>query len=149
MHFSQCLTAKKLLVSYGKIWGYDPFFLAGYPSGALLDADNKAWELFVFLFSPLSEGFAFKLYFILFFLMYPFLLYGAARNFGLSRSDGIIAAILAILFFYLSPAIDCVSWGMISWVFVSYLSIYIFSFFYKWFDYFALRIGRASCRERV
>ena len=41
MHFSQCLSAKRFLVSEGKCWGYDPFFLAGFPRGALVNADNK------------------------------------------------------------------------------------------------------------
>jgi len=131
--------AKHFLLSEGKTWGYDPFFLAGYPRCALLDADNKAWELFVILFSFLSEGFAFKLYLILFLLGYPFLLYFAARNFNLTRKESIIAPILAMLFFFLSIAIDCVSWGMVSYVFVSYLSLYAFSIFYKWCNYSALR----------
>ena len=45
MHFSQCLSARRFLSSSGRNWGYDPFFLAGFPRGALVNADNKAWEL--------------------------------------------------------------------------------------------------------
>ncbi len=58
MHFSQCLSAKRFLSLFGKCWGYDPFFLAGLPRGALVNADNKAWELFFSVLSPWSEGFA-------------------------------------------------------------------------------------------
>ena len=136
MHFSQCLSAKRFLSSFGQCWGYDPFFLAGYPRGALVNADNKAWELLFFIFAPLSKGFAFKLYLILFLLLYPFFLYAAARNFNLSRGASLIASVLAILFFYLSMAVDFVSWGMLSYVFMCYFSIYIFSLFYKLFEHF-------------
>ena len=146
MHLSQCLSTKRFVSSFGHCWGYDPFFLAGFPRGALVNADNKAWELFFYLLSPLSEGFAFKAYLILFLLLYPFFLYAAARNFNLSRSVSVIASVLALLFFYLSIAIDFVSWGMVSYVFMSYFSIYLFSLFYKllecftWKRYFMLAL---------
>ena len=136
MHLAQCLSTKRFLSSFGHCWGYDPFFLAGFPRGALVNADNKAWELFFYLLSPLSEGFAFKAYLILFLLLYPFFLYAAARNFNLSRGVSVIASLLALLFFYLSIAIDFVSWGMVSYVFMSYFSIYLFSLFYKLMECF-------------
>lgn len=136
MHFSQCLSTKRFLATDGKCWGYDPFFLAGFPRGALVNADNKAWELLFLVLSPLSEGFAFKAYLLLFLLIYPFCLYGAARNFNLSRGVSVTAAVLAVLFFHLSIAIEFVSWGMLSFVFVCYLSLYLFSLFYKLFENF-------------
>jgi hypothetical protein len=139
MHFSQCLSTKRFLLSEGKCWGYDPFFLAGYPSGALVDADNKGWEMFFFIFSPLSEGFAFKLYLILFLFLYPLFLYGAARNFNLSRGESITATILSMFFFTLSIAMDFVSYGMVSYVFMCFFSIYLFSLFYKLFEDFTWR----------
>jgi hypothetical protein len=71
MHFSQCLSTARFFSSAGKCWGYDPFFLAGYPAGTLVNADNKAWEIFFLLLSFLPEGLAFKLYLMLFLLLYP------------------------------------------------------------------------------
>lgn len=136
MHLSQCISTKRFLTSFGKCWGYDPFFLAGLPRGALVNADNKAWELLFSALSPLSEGLAFKAYLILFFLTYPLFLYGGARNFNLSRGVSVIASALAVLFFHLSIAIDLVSWGMLSYVFVCYLSVYLFSLFYRLFEQF-------------
>ena len=134
MHFSQCLSTKRFLSSDGKCWGYDPFFLAGLPRGTLVNADNKAWELLFFALAPLSEGFAFKAYLILFLLLYPLLIYAAARNFNLSRDISVIGSILGVLFFHLSIAIEFVSWGMLSFVFVCYLSLFVFSLFYKLFE---------------
>ena len=136
MHLSQCISTKRFFTSFGKCWGYDPFFLAGLPRGALVNADNKAWELLFSALSPLSEGLAFKAYLILFLLTYPLFLYGAARNFNLSRGVSVLASALGVLFFHLSIAIDLVSWGMLSYVFVCYLSVYLLSLFYKLFEDF-------------
>jgi hypothetical protein len=137
MHLSHCVSTKRFLLSQGKCWGYDPFFLAGYPSGTLVDADNKGWEMLFFILSPLSEGFAFKFYLILFLLVYPFLLYGAARNFNLTKGTSLIASVFSICFFLLSIAMDFVSYGMLSYVFMCYFSIYLFSLFYKLFENFS------------
>ena len=41
-----------------------------------------------------------------------------------------------MLFFHLSIAIDFISWGMVSYVFASYLSIYLFSLLYAVFEHF-------------
>jgi len=139
LHLSQCLTSKRFLASWGRCWGYDPYFLAGYPSGALANADNKAWELFFFLLSPLLGLFAFKLYLILFLLLYPLFLYAAARNFNLDRGPSLIASVLGMLFFHLSLPIEFVSWGMLSYVFMVYFSIYLLSLFYKLFESFTVK----------
>ena len=140
MHFSQCLSTKRFLSSDGKCWGYDPFFLAGFPRGTLVNADNKAWELFYFIFSPiLGEGFAFKAYVLIFLLFYPLFIYGAARNCNLLPEISLIASLLAILFFNLSLAIDFVSWGMVSYVFACFFSIYVFSLYYRLFQEFSLK----------
>ena len=132
MHFSQCLSAKHFFLTYGKCWAYDPFFLAGFPNGALVNADNKAWELFYLLFSPLlGYGLGFKAYVIIFLLGYPYLIYGAARNFTLSKEQSFIAAFLAILLCYLSLARIFIYCGMVSYIFALFLSLYALSLFYK------------------
>ena len=93
MHYSECISTKHFLSQYGSCWGYDPFFLAGFPRGALVNADNKAWELWYTVLSRfMGSGRAFKLYVIIFLLSYPFLTYLAARNFNLSREMSLIAS---------------------------------------------------------
>ncbi len=137
LHLTNCMAAKRFMAESGKCWGYDPFLLAGFPRCALVNADNKAWELVYFLFEPLiGSGHAFKLYVLFFLLFFPFFVYGAARNFNLSAGVGLSAAVLSILYFYLSMPHDLVWWGMISYVFVSFFSFYVFSCFYKLFEQF-------------
>ena len=132
MHFAQCISAKYFFLTYGKCWAYDPFYLAGFPNGALVNADNKAWELFYVLFSPLlGYGLGFKAYVIIFLLGYPYLIYGAARNFTLSKEQSFIAAFFAIPLCYLSLARIFIYCGMVSYVFALFLSMYALSLFYK------------------
>jgi hypothetical protein len=138
LHLSECLSAKRFLSTAGKCWGYDPFLLAGFPRGTLADADNKAWELLYWAVSPvMGEGLGFKVYVLLFFLTYPLMIYGAARNFNLSVEQSMLAAFLAILFFHLSLAKDFVSWGMFSYVFAVYFSLYVLSAYYRLLQQFS------------
>ena len=133
LHYYNCLHNKEMLLNFGKTWGYDPFLLAGYPAGVLFAADAKAWELLFFVLSFFfSDGFSFNFYIILFHLVHPFLLYSAARNFDFSKKESLISAFFSFGVLYFTNAIDFVYWGMISFVFVSYFSIFVFSFFFKW-----------------
>jgi hypothetical protein len=131
MHFSQCLSTQRFFERFGKTWGYDPFLMAGFPRGVLVNADNKGWELFYYLLEPLlGRGLAFKLYPLLFLLLYPLFIYGAARNFGCSRAVSLTAACTAVLFFHLSLSIDLFYSGMVSYILVSFFSFYVLSQFY-------------------
>ncbi len=138
MHYANCLAAKQFWLNYGKCWGYDPYLLAGFPRCALVNADNKLWELFVLILSPfLGDGFSFKLYILLLLAFYPLLVYAGARNFTLSREQSIAGAFLSIFFFHLSLPNDMVLWGMVSYVFACFFSLYILSVFYKLLNNFS------------
>ncbi len=139
MHFSNCLAAKKFWKEDFQCWGYDPFLLAGFPRCVLANADNKAWEVFFILLSPvLGEGRAFKFFVVLFLTAYPLLIYRAARNFRLSQTKSVLAVILGMLFFYLSLPKELVRWGMVSYVVACYFSLYVFSRLYLLLEQFRL-----------
>ncbi len=147
LHFAECLSARRFFTSSGKCWGYDPFLLAGFPRGTLANADNKAWELLFWIVSPIAgDGLGFKIYVLMFFLTYPLMIYSAARNFSLSIEQSLFAAFLSILFFHLSLAKDFVSWGMISYVFAVFFSLYVLSLYYRllqtfqWKRYFTVAV---------
>lgn len=148
LHLSECISAKRFLSTEGKCWGYDPFLLAGFPRGTLANADNKAWELLYWTVSSvLGDGLGFKVYVLLFFLTYPLIIYGATRNFNLSIKQSLLSAFLAVLFFHLSLAKDFVSWGMFSYVFAVFFSLYVLSAYYRllqdfsWMRYLAVALS--------
>jgi hypothetical protein len=86
LHFSRAVTADAMLSHYGRQWGYNPFFLAGYPAGTVFDVNNHFIEVFVFLLHRLhvSPPTAFNLLAFLGFFLAPVWTWLSARNFGLS-----------------------------------------------------------------
>jgi len=136
MHYAQCISAKRFLAGFGHLWGYDPFFLAGFPQG-VLHPDIIAWQLFYYAASPvLGPGPAFKVYLLLFFLLYPLCIYGAMRNFSLSRVAALVAALLSVFLFNLTLAVNFFYWGVVSYVIVCFFSLYVLSLFFKLFNQF-------------
>ena len=132
LHYSNALAARTFWSGWGRCWGYDPYLLAGYPSCALANADNKAWELFVMVFAPLvGTARAFKGYLLVFLFFFPLLIYAAARNFELSRAQALCSALLSFLFFYLSLPKDFVLWGMVAYIVTCFFSIYVLSLIYR------------------
>ena len=51
--------------------------------------------------------------------------------------QSLLAAFLAILFFHLSLAKDFVSWGVVSYVFAVFFSMYVFSAYYRLLQHFS------------
>lgn len=149
MHYSQCIAAKRFLSEFGRCWAYDPYFLAGFPRGVLVNADNKAWELFYSLCSPLvGQGRAFKLYVLLFLVGCPLLIYRAVRNFQCSRAEALTAAWFSLFFLFLSTPKDFIQWGMVSFVIMSYFALYCFSRLHVLFEKFTIKnylVATAAC----
>jgi len=132
-HYNQDETVGRFLSDYGQTWGYDPYFMAGYPMGIIFDFNNKASEYFSFLFSFLGTGNAFNLFFLLLYAALPLLMYLSAKNFGGGRAEALIAAALAVFFWATDSSMRWAYYcGMYSFSIISYLSVYVFSLFYKW-----------------
>jgi hypothetical protein len=121
-HYYQIFAAHRLLQESGHLWGYDPFFMAGYPAGVIFDLDMKGAELFCHLFARIGLASAFKMYILLAFLLFPLALYAAARLFGLRPRESIAALGLGLLFWHWGrPLLGHFRWaGMHSYVLASY-----------------------------
>jgi hypothetical protein len=132
LHYSNALAARTFWSGWGRCWGYDPHLLGGFPRCALVNADNKAWELVVLIMGPVvGTGRAYNAYLIAFLFFFPLLVYAAARNFALARPQAAGAALLSFLFFYLSVPKDFVLWGMVAYIVSCFLSIYVLSLLYR------------------
>lgn len=118
----------------GKSWGYNPYWMSGYPDNTIYDVENKGVELLTYASNQmgLDDVIIFKWYLLFTFLVGPFLTYWAARNFGFSRNVSILILVLQIIFWSAIPYIRVmVVTGTYSYVFVSFLSIYILSLLYR------------------
>jgi hypothetical protein len=143
-HYSQIVSVINFSKEDGKMWGYNPFLLAGYPAPVFFGLDQMAWELFVYILSFLPLGVSFKLYVALLLVLFPFLCYFSGRNFGIKEKECVIALIFGILIFYIPTIYEykypivsgaaMVSYGMIGYVFLCYLSLYVLSIFYSFLE---------------
>ena len=92
-HISQTWRVIEGLDGWRRSWVYDVQLLAGAPTGAIFDADNKAWELWTYALWKLgmSKGAAFDLFPLVAHLLVLPVVYGAARLFGLGRGGALFA----------------------------------------------------------
>ena len=118
-------------------WGYNPFFMAGYPSNTIQDLSIKFFEFFALTLSAiaLSPVQWLKLGAFLAMASVPWTMYFAARNlFILDDSKHIVAtaaAILGTVYWWNSLPREMFFYGMIGFPVASYLSILGVSFFYR------------------
>lgn len=134
LHHYHWNTFSSYMDDSGKSWGYNPYWMSGYPDNTIYDVENKGVELLTYYSEKIgiNSVIIFKWYLLLTFLVGPFLTFWAAKNFGFSRKVSFIILILQIIFWTTIPYIRVmVVTGTYSYVFVSYLSIYILSLLYR------------------
>ena len=131
--------AKKFYETSGRLWGYDPYFMAGYPAGTLTDVNNKMAELLACLLAFAHEAVVFKMYCLAILSLGPLLIYHSARNFGLPRPHSLLAASLLVLVWNSYPEIvHYQAFGMVSFLGACYASVWVFSLLYRALDRKAL-----------
>jgi hypothetical protein len=101
-HAEQTWRAIEAMEGWGQTWAYDPQLLAGYPNGAVFEADNKGWELWTYALvkAGVPKATAFNLFLILAHLLVVPVVYAAARLFELSRWEALLAAWLALMIWF-------------------------------------------------
>jgi hypothetical protein len=122
---------------WGKLWGWDPFVLAGQPAGVAEDLTSKGTELFIIGLRSLGvhAGFAFNLFIFLVLVLVPFAGWASARLFGLDRRSSVVATLLWVLLWYFDSFMHWSWWlGMITWCFASYASVLLLALMYRAFE---------------
>jgi hypothetical protein len=124
-NYYRIFAAHRLLSDGGRLWGYDPFFMAGYPAGAVFDPDTRGSELFVHAFSFLGLPYASKAYILLVELAPPLLVFAAARLAGLRSGAALLAALLATVHWHWGrPFLGYLRWaGMHSYLLAAQLAL--------------------------
>ncbi len=134
LHFHQVTTTIHFLESNRWV-GYDPYFMGGYLKANLFNVDSKAWALFVFLLRNfIPTVLAFKLFIFLLLAAVPFLTYETGRKLGYPASTRLILVTLTLLVFWMSESRILLSWGLLSFMFVSFSSFYLAAVILRLFD---------------
>ncbi|MFZ0546303.1 MAG: hypothetical protein WAM60_12740 [Candidatus Promineifilaceae bacterium] len=91
----------------GRLWGYDPHFMAGYAEGTLLDIDNKLIEVSSWLVSKsgVSLPLSYNLVLLAMTLLSPLAIYPAVRWLTSNHTDAFISQLAVLALWYFDPTL--------------------------------------------
>ena len=137
LHFHHLRSLASFWRQDGMSWGYNPYFMAGYPSNTIQDLSIKFFEwvalgLSAIALSPVQW---FKISAFLATASIPWLMYFSARNFFATDNNRYRMAVLAVLlgttYWWNSLPREMFFYGMIGFPVASYLSVLGVSLFYR------------------
>jgi hypothetical protein len=130
LHFHQLKAIQSFWQQDGMLWGYNPFFMAGYPSNTIQDLSIKFFELSALILSALALSPIqwFKILPFLAVACVPWFMYFAARNLFFDRDDiknvaALVAALLGTAYWWNSLPREMFFYGMIGYAPASYTSV--------------------------
>ena len=136
LHFHHVGSMEQFWRQDKRLWGYNPYFMAGYPSNTIQDLSIKIFEFSALLlsslvFTPLQW---FKLLAFLSAAAVPWLMYFAARNIFAQLEPNTIAPVAALLgaaYWWNSLPREMFFYGMVGFPAASYLTVLGVSIFYR------------------
>jgi len=121
----------RFLAEGGRMHGYDPHFMAGYPKSPVYYPSSRPFELSLWLFDGSDAGRVFNWTVLVLLAACPFLMYAAAWSLGLSDVERLAVAGLTAIPHLLAPIADFYRFmepaGMESYIFASALSVFVVS----------------------
>ena len=126
VHYEQCLRSRAVFWHTFRLDCYNPYFMAGYPSGTLFDVDMKGAELFTALI-PIHTATALKLFILLAYLSMLPSVYRGARMLGFRLDEGVLGVMLLLVYWHWGRpyASDFRFVGMFSFVFATHAVVYV------------------------
>jgi hypothetical protein len=129
----------RFLTEGGRMHGYDPHFMAGYPKSPVYYPSCRPYEISLWLFSGSDAGRVFNWTVLVLLAACPVLMYCAAWSLGLSPLECAAVAGLTAVPHLLAPIADFYRFiepaGMESFIFASALSVLVvalFAHFVRW-----------------
>ena len=137
LHFHHLNSLQEFWRIDRRMWGYNPLFMAGYPSNTIQDLSIKLFELLALPLSALGLNLvlAFKLTVFMVMAAIPWVMFFAARNlFGeepLVRIVPSLAAFLGTAYWWNSLPREMFFYGVVGFPPAAYLSLLAVSLFYR------------------
>jgi hypothetical protein len=130
LHFHHLKSLEAFWQQDKTVWGYNPFFMAGYPSNTIQDLSIKLFEFLALILSNVALAPIpwFKILAFLSMAAVPWLMYFAARNLFFDRGDtkngaALVAALLGTAYWWNSFPREMFFYGMIGYAPASYASV--------------------------
>jgi hypothetical protein len=115
----------------GRIWGYDPYYMAGYPLDFVFNSSLPV-QITSLALNSLSIGVAIKIFYLASFTLVPIFLYLSLKNFGLNPVSATATAALGTVYFWLAEDALFGQWGMLSGSFILNFFLFPLSLLYRW-----------------
>ena len=137
LHFHHLKSMEAFWHQDRAIWGYNPFFMAGYPSNTIQDLSVKLFEFLALGLSTLALSPIqwFKLWAFVAMGLVPWFMYFAARNFfhehELKNRAALSAALLGTAYWWNSLPREMFFYGMIGYLSAAYLTVLGASLLYR------------------
>jgi hypothetical protein len=130
LHFYQLTSMQAFWEQDKMLWGYNPLFMAGYPSNTIQDLSIKFFELSALILSSLALSPIqwFKISAFLAVACVPWFMYFAARNLFFDRDDiksgaSLVAALLGTAYWWNSLPREMFFYGMVGYAPAAYTSV--------------------------
>ncbi|HEV8344660.1 MAG TPA: hypothetical protein VGR30_20060 [Candidatus Binatia bacterium] len=139
LHFHHLKSLEAFWQQDRRLWGYNPFFMAGYPSNTIQDLSIKIFEVLALALSgfglDLIQGL--KLAAFLATAAVPWMMFFAARNIfnegNFARIVPPTAAFIGTAYWWNSLPREMFFYGMIGFPLSTYFSLLVLSLFYRLF----------------
>lgn len=131
LHYYQAHRAREVFAEHLRCHTYDPYFMAGYPGGTVLDADSKGVEIWCALTRPLDTARAYKFFIVAGHLLLVFSIFAGSRRLGFGVEESIFGLLLLLACWHWGrPYISEFRFGgMFAYIFVIHLSFYVAGLF--------------------
>jgi len=123
--------ARSLFQASGRIWGFDPFYMAGYPLDFIFNSALPV-QLSAIALPSLPLGTVIKLFYLATSFALPILLYFSLKNFELNPLPALAGAALGTSYYWLAEPGLFAQWGMLSGAFLLYFFLYPLSLWHRW-----------------
>src|SRR5262245_56613653 len=138
LHFHHLKSTEAFWNQDRAFWGYNPFFMAGYPSNTIQDLSIKFFEFAALGLAPLGLTPVqwFKILAFLAMAVVPWLMYFAARNLffdrdNISNGAALAAAFLGTVYWWNSLPREMFFYGMVGYAPAAYASVMGVAFLYR------------------
>ena len=115
----------RFLLEHGTSWGYDPFFMAGYPKTPVYDSSSGPAELFALATAGQYSPRAYKWGVVTLVLLTPVAVGLAAWTYGAGRGASLVTTVWAVWYFWLGFPGVLVRSGLVAFVWASGLAVLV------------------------
>jgi hypothetical protein len=135
LHFHHLQSQAEFWQTDGRLWGYNPYFMAGYPSNTIQDLSIKFFQALAVLTPGNERVRVFKLLVFLFTAALPWMAFVAGRNFfwdtPARQLIALTFALLGTACWWNSLAREMYFYGMVGFQVTCYFALLTTSVFYR------------------